>query len=146
MQIEIHISDFLSFAERQITSLSEDGIIHWFFNGPLSAEQRFFVCNSVQLGSHFLGKLLDRFKNETDAKPTSLVLYGQVKQYEAFILEHLEGRQKLILKNETTGELLKVQYLLDEKLEIMRVVEKANTKIRPMNSPAPCCAMSHTII
>jgi hypothetical protein len=100
----------------------------------------------VQLGPSFFGKLLETFRQETVPKPTSLVLYGHVKQFEEFILDHLEGHKKLIIKNETTGELLKIQYLLDEKLEIQRVIETKMTKIRPMNSPAPCCAMSYNNI
>ncbi|KAI6176045.1 hypothetical protein M3Y97_00756000 [Aphelenchoides bicaudatus] len=141
ISIELHVSTFLPEFSQRMSRISEEGITHWFFNGPSTAENRYFICNSVELGPKFIENLLERFKKETMPNPTSLVLYGQPKQYESCVAETLQGRQKLMIKNEETGEYLKIQYLLDEKLELQRVIEKAITKLRPFNSPAPGCAM-----
>jgi hypothetical protein len=58
--VEIHISYFLPGTIIQTTMISEEAVLHWFFNEvPGSEEPRVFVLNSVQLSSQFLNQLIE---------------------------------------------------------------------------------------
>jgi len=144
--IEIHIASFLPEAEFNMTLMSEDAIIHWYFNNGNNTEPRIFVSNSVRLGPQFLGQLIRVFNQEIEVKPTSLVLYGQINQYQDYILDHLKDRRCLVVNNEITGEMLQIQYLMSEKLEFVRTIDNQNSKLRPIGRPAPGCSSYHSMV
>ncbi|KAI6185093.1 hypothetical protein M3Y97_00667800 [Aphelenchoides bicaudatus] len=127
--LEIDIYDF-QLISLPCVSIFDRSVIEWFFkgsNGENGRNLRILSCNRLKLGPYFVAELVKQFCEETRPNPTSLILCGRIIQcrrsFEQMVDQYKNGMEIVQARNESTGEVLRIQLLQTEKIEISRSFE-----------------------